>query len=490
MLLPYDRHEKAQPPQPRGCEREIPLSTASSSTSPISPLQLRVIRAFRSTLEDMEERRSIHSLRSGGRVHLPPRPTSDGSNAGAYAIVEEDSANGRGLGPRKASHLRTASPAGSFTRHAVGCSAVAGVGGDSSRVEVQAYRVQRTSALPASNAFGSSSAAGAGGRRRSDAQTQSAESSFSVWQPQRKDHFSSSSATNTAPAEARPTPSSTSFATNTATNAFSAFATNNVPSATPPGGAGDDLFLNSAGQSIAPTLYQEERELCVQSGVDGVVPCSLSSRGAPSPSLLGPSPVPPPAVSPAVVIAQDPFGYDPTYRQFLGQAADGYQYELVRRPSAGALPGLGLGGQLAVPAAAAHVRRASGGALVSSTSRQSPPTLYSTPGGGGAQRSLAANSLRGSFDSCSAAAPPVTPVFIQSSYGQDSQQQVVVYPQPVYAQPLSPRHLRGQQQRQQPAPPQPPPLLSDFGRDRRSPPMRPPATFGEAMPKLIHETSI
>merc|ERR1719189_1825892 len=29
------------------------------------------------------------------------------------------------------------------------------------------------------------------------------------------------------------------------------------------------------------------------------------------------------------------FGYDPTYCQYLGQGADGYQYELVRRPSIG-----------------------------------------------------------------------------------------------------------------------------------------------------------
>ena len=42
-------------------------------------LQLRVVRAFKSTLEDMEERRSVHSLHSlrTSRSHPGPRPLSD-----------------------------------------------------------------------------------------------------------------------------------------------------------------------------------------------------------------------------------------------------------------------------------------------------------------------------------------------------------------------------------------------------------------------------
>ncbi|KAG8264666.1 hypothetical protein J6590_008601 [Homalodisca vitripennis] len=42
-------------------------------------LQLRVIRAFKSTLEDLEERRSVHSLHSmrSSRSHPGPRPLSD-----------------------------------------------------------------------------------------------------------------------------------------------------------------------------------------------------------------------------------------------------------------------------------------------------------------------------------------------------------------------------------------------------------------------------
>lgn len=41
--------------------------------------QLRVIRAFKSTLEDLEERRSVHSYHSmrGSRSHTGPRPLSD-----------------------------------------------------------------------------------------------------------------------------------------------------------------------------------------------------------------------------------------------------------------------------------------------------------------------------------------------------------------------------------------------------------------------------
>lgn len=58
-------------------------------------LQLRVIRAFKSTLEDLEERRSVHSLHSlhslrSSRSHTgpwPPRPLSD------ITYIDEDPAN-------------------------------------------------------------------------------------------------------------------------------------------------------------------------------------------------------------------------------------------------------------------------------------------------------------------------------------------------------------------------------------------------------------
>uniref|UniRef100_A0A8D9BE47 Uncharacterized protein n=1 Tax=Cacopsylla melanoneura TaxID=428564 RepID=A0A8D9BE47_9HEMI len=42
----------------------------------LSVLQLRVIRAFKSTLEDLEERRSVHSLRSS-RSNQGCKPFSD-----------------------------------------------------------------------------------------------------------------------------------------------------------------------------------------------------------------------------------------------------------------------------------------------------------------------------------------------------------------------------------------------------------------------------
>ncbi|XP_029665731.1 plasma membrane calcium-transporting ATPase 2 isoform X2 [Formica exsecta] len=53
---------------------------------------LRVIRAFKSTLEDLEERRSVHSLHSlhsmrSSRSHTGPRPLSD------FTYIDEDSTN-------------------------------------------------------------------------------------------------------------------------------------------------------------------------------------------------------------------------------------------------------------------------------------------------------------------------------------------------------------------------------------------------------------
>nr|CAH7742166.1 unnamed protein product [Callosobruchus chinensis] len=67
-------------------------------------LQLRVIRAFKSTLEDLEERRSIHSLHSlhslrSSRSHTgpwPPRPLSD------ITYIDEDPATAK-LSPQQAS---------------------------------------------------------------------------------------------------------------------------------------------------------------------------------------------------------------------------------------------------------------------------------------------------------------------------------------------------------------------------------------------------
>jgi hypothetical protein len=161
------------------------------------------------------------------------------------------------------------------------------------------------------------------------------------------------------------------------------------------------------------------------------------------------------------------FGYDPTYCQYLGQAADGYQYELVRRPS------IGLPTELLVPSNAANLmRRPSGG--VSPV----PPPMATQ------HHYLAPNSLQGSFDS--AGGPPNTQIFIQ--------------------QPLSPRHLHHHHQ-PPPNPHQPPPTYYSTGSippTQRVPgpciPTQPdwgPSTNNadqqrqsECIPKLIHETSI
>ena len=65
-------------------------------------LQLRVIRAFKSTLEDLEERRSVHSLHSlhsmrSSRSHTGPRPLSD------FTYIDEDPTN-TSLNASKLSH--------------------------------------------------------------------------------------------------------------------------------------------------------------------------------------------------------------------------------------------------------------------------------------------------------------------------------------------------------------------------------------------------
>ncbi len=173
--------------------------TSTKATPPF--FQLRVIRAFRSTLEDMEERRSIHSLRSGQR-HLPmPRPMSDISyvdDDGGATNNNATNNGGRSLmsgGPRKT--IATAgNPSSSVVETYL-------------RVEGQAYRMQRAAppqhpgssrlvsagTLATTNSASTNTGSGAasssaahqhqpslaGLRRCSDAQTQSAESSF-LWQ--------------------------------------------------------------------------------------------------------------------------------------------------------------------------------------------------------------------------------------------------------------------------------------------------------------------
>ena len=67
-------------------------SSLPDRTSSSLFLQLRVIRAFKSTLEDLEERRSVHSLHSlhsmrSSRSHTGPRPLSD------FTYIDEDPTN-------------------------------------------------------------------------------------------------------------------------------------------------------------------------------------------------------------------------------------------------------------------------------------------------------------------------------------------------------------------------------------------------------------
>jgi len=138
-------------------------------------------------------------------------------------------------------------------------------------------------------------------------------------------------------------------------------------------------------------------------------------------------------------------GYDPSYCQYLGQGADGYQYELVRRPS------IGQPVELLVPQPQTHVRRASGGIPY-----------------------LGPNSMQGSFDS-QGPPPSTTPIFIQ--------------------QPLSPRHLhRSSDQWHQPlqsgggGPVGVGGGGSGSGGAGQHGAVAPPQS--DEIPKLIHETSI
>ena len=289
------------------------------------------------------------------------------------------------------------------------------------KVEGQAYRVPRSShsrgavanahhghisvsvgttnshhaAQQTSSSAGSRSALA---RRCSDAQTQSAESSFP-----------SSSANTTS----QPPSSSVGFAIGdtpllTTTSATNNHATNN--------------YCDAANGSAA-----EPPSSSVQVGVPS------SSRG-PSPVLLAPSPQPPAFFAPSPILS---YGYDPTYCQPIGQAADGYQYELVRRPSMGAP-------ELALPMN--HVlRRPSTGAPYppappSPIPPQYAPSLAPQPNYLSYGNSLSAqtSSLQGSFDSCGG--PPVTPIFIHNAYASSVSP---VPPAVVGSQPLSPRHLHG-----------------------------------------------
>ena len=196
------------------------------------------------------------------------------------------------------------------------------------------------------------------------------------------------------------------------------------------------------------------------------------------------------------------FGYDPTYCQYLGQAADGYQYELVRRPSVGA--------ELMVPGFNPLVqRRLSGGGTGSAgpgggtnsaggypqSHSPVPPAAYSSVTPALAVPCVTAphlanlSSMPGSFESCGP--PPPAPIFMQ--------QQVPLRTQPaISSAPMqaNPRHFMTTPPANLYAnTPQPAPLASAYSSARpasSSQHAAAPDTWANSgeMPKMIHETSI
>ncbi len=277
----------------------------------------------------MEEKRSIHSLRSaaGRAAHLQQnRPMSDISfideEGNPVSTPASSAATATGT-----NGLRTGNVYYPQQRHyrQLPVDQYLKVEGHTYRVQQQ--RVHQQPVQPAPLAVAAPSAATTAAvaatptatriRRCSDAQTQSCESSF--------DALTSSSAQHPA------APLLTASSTTTTTNKP------NCDS-----GTSMDSPCVQQQQVGGQGLQQQHR---APSHVThspppafAVPPSSYSSRD--------PSPIPPPPSSAAVIVAaaappspspmiQAAYGYDPSYCQYLGQAADGYQYELVRRPSLG-----------------------------------------------------------------------------------------------------------------------------------------------------------
>lgn len=324
--------------------------------------------------------------------------------------------------------------------HSSSTSAAAVVTDTYIRVEGQAYRVQK-GVPPSRHVYGTSVSSDATnrGRRCSDVATQSTESSFA------------------ATITTNPSVSAAHFSLSSSA-ACDVVTTTNTSTYCPP-----PPPVISADPPPPP---------CVQVGVP--------SRGA-SPILLAPAAQMPHAIlaTPSPMLT---YGYDPSYCQYLGQAADGYQYELVRRPSIGPSPA-----DLQIPSNNHLLRRPSTGAPyppVSPIPPHSPAPLLGSYG-----------TNENSFDSLSYSVAPqsVTPVFIQAS------SPAVILPHP----PLTPRHLH------HPAtsttPPHRPPSSSSpagghgsgFNHHTSNSAFTDPNSSrrdndggGSGLPKLIHETSI
>ena len=316
--------------------------------------QLRVIRAFKSTLEDMEEKRSCHSMHSvrSTRSYLT-RPTSDISY-----IDDDEKWKGKGSGVSSNGHyIRTqhgTSQQNTYAKPTV----VDQSASNYLKVEGGAYRVQRS----VSSGSGSLAAAttagggvGSGGSKKegstniartrscNDAATQSCESSFT------QTDESCLAPIVLGPPAAPPSPH-------------------------PP------VFIDSSGMEFGRV-------------------------GSAMGYTRGTSPTPPYPYNPQVPTScyHGPYPYDPNYyHTYLNPMVtagmeQGYQYDIVvRRPSMGPT-------ELSVPVPNPNndqnFRRPSIGTF------PVPPHHYAHP----QQPHLAPHSLPGSFDSSQG--PPVTPVY-------------------------------------------------------------------------------
>ena len=321
-----------------------------------------MIRAFKSTLEDMEEKRSIHSLslRSAAlaqaaadarRTQRPAASSAGGVGASEICYIDDDAA------AAAADKSNGLSRSGRMAlRHTA--LAAAEHGGQYLKVEGQTYRVQRvvqqqqpetaSAMLPVPQDRI---------RRCSDAQAQTNESSFEAL-------------TQPPPHHSHP------LTITTASSALSAPTNNCDALADPPSSSQPRVQVGPVGHVLPHP--------------QSAVPPSASSSRNPSP--VPPPPQPPAAVpmfvsvpappSPVPAALQVAYGYDPSYCQYLGQAADGFQYELVRRPSLGNPL---ANSELAVPPLNNHVLR-----------RPSTGSPYPSP--------RSPHHLHGSFDSCAAEA--------------------------------------------------------------------------------------
>ena len=441
-------HKKIDPHTPT---EEFFLKSKKKSRQIKRVFQLRVIRAFRSTLEDMEEKRSVHSMRST-RSYLA-RPMSDISYVdedtlsptSGHGMVLADGSNRRHRQNNSCKGMKSGSQRDSNSGHFGGGinaqtqeqnSSVISTNNSNNqhqylKVEGTSYRVHRGGG-GGSNTAGNPKREQLHSRQHSaqsaDAQTQSAESSFAVddapGPPLPCVQIVSSSPSPQPAGSVQPTPQP----------------------AMPPRVASPSLLIATASPGPQPGSIPAAGQ---PAGPAPGTAVTVQTTGGALQTHLLPSPI-------------YGFGYDPSYCQYLGQGVDGYQYELVRRPS------IGPPVELLVPQAPAdvggmHQRRASGHGIP-----------YLTP-----------NSMQASFESTTGPPPSSTPIFIQQQ------------------QPLSPRHLHHNPQQVAPqAPPQQqvaphsplhrPSSDSAWGvttTTSSSGPTGPPNTNND-IPKLIHETSI